>query len=122
MSPESRHQIPEWAWKERESDLAWIQENLHVFLPAAQEGFQASGRGAVVIDATTIVRHEAGMSHPFLYLPEKALEEKETLVDALRMVRAYDPAWELVTVLLKPRDRESTYRIGVPSLKPKAPQ
>ena len=56
MSPESRHQIPEWALKERESDLSWIGENLHVFLPAAQQGFQASGRGALVIDTTTLVR------------------------------------------------------------------
>lgn len=115
-------QIPEWARKERESDLAWIGENLHVFLPAAQQGFRDSGRGALVIDTTTLVRHEQGMSHPFFFLAEKAIEEKESLVDALRMVRAYDPSWELVTVLLKPQDRESTYRIGVPDLKPQEPQ
>lgn len=109
--------IPEWAKRERETDLSWIQDNLPVFLPAAQQGFQDSGRGALVIDTTTLVRHENGMSNPFVYWPEKAIEEKETLVDALRMVRAYDPTWELVTVLLKPQDRESTYRIGVPTLK-----
>jgi hypothetical protein len=121
MSPERQGQIPEWARRERASDLAWIQENLHVLLPAAQQGFQDAGRGAVVIDTTIIVQHEAGTSHPFLYLPEQALAEKKTLVDALRMVRAYEPARELVTVLLKPHDRESTYRIGVPSLKSRVP-
>lgn len=93
-----------------------------MFLPAAQQGFQDSGRGAVVIDTTTLVRHEKGMSNPFVYLPEKAIEEKETLVDALRMVRAYDPTWELVTVLVKPQDQESIYRIGVPDLKPPQPE
>ncbi len=117
-SPEQR-QIPDWAIRERTRDFSWIQENLHVFLPAAQQGFQASGRGALVIDTTTLVRHEKGKSHPFVYLAEKAIEEKESLVDALRMVRAYDPSWEFVTVLLKPQDRESTYRIGVPSQKKK---
>ncbi len=110
--------MPDWAQKERASDFAWIQDNLHVFVPAVQQGFAESGRGALVIDTTTLVRHEKGTSHPFMYLPEKAIEEKETLLDALRMVRAYDPTWELVSVLLKARNRVSTYRIGVPSLKP----
>ena len=91
---------------------------MHVFLLAAQQGFRDAGRGALVIDTTTLVRREKGMSHPFVYLPEKALEEKESLADALRMARAYDPSWEFVSVLLKPQERESTYRIGVPSQKP----
>jgi hypothetical protein len=116
-----RH-IPEWAKKERASDMAWIQENLHVFVPAAQQGFADAGRGALVIDTTTLVRHEKGMSHPFVYLPEKAIEEQETFFDALRMVRAYDPSWEIVSVLLKPQNRVSTYQIGVPSLKPGEPR
>jgi hypothetical protein len=29
------------------------------------------------------------------------------------MVREYDPTWEPVTVLLKPQDRVSVYRVGV---------
>lgn len=120
-SPERRH-IPNWAKEERERDLAWIGENLHVFWPAAQRGFQESGRGAIVIDTTTLVRHEKGMSNPFIYLAEKAIEEKESLVNALRMVRQYDPSWEFVSVLLKPEGRESTYRIGVPALKPQEPR
>jgi hypothetical protein len=112
--------MPDWALRERASDVTWIQDNLHVFVPAAHQGYADSGRGALVIDTTTLVRHAKGTSHPFMYLPEKAVEEKETLFDALRMVRAYDPVWEFVSVLLKPQNRVSTYRIGVPSLKPGA--
>ncbi len=118
MPERDRRQIPDWAQKERAGDLAWIGENVHVFWPAAQQGFQESGRGALFIDTTTLVRHEKGTSHPFVYLPEKAIEEKESLADALRMVHAYDPSWEFVSVLLKPQNRESTFRIGVPAQKP----
>jgi hypothetical protein len=114
--------IPEWAVKERSHDLSWIGENLHVFWPAALQGFQDFGRGAVVIDATTLVGYEDGMSNPFVYLTEKVIEDKRSFVDALRMVRSYDPSWEFIAVLLKPEDRESTYRIGIPDLKPNRDQ
>ena len=33
--------------------------------------------------------------------------------DTQRMVREYDPSWEMVTVLLKSHDRTSAYRVGV---------
>lgn len=115
MPTERPNAIPDWAKRERASDLTWIQENLHVFFPAAQSEFGKLGRGAIVTDVTTLVSHPAGESHPFFYLPLVGIEEQKW-GDAIRMVNAYDPTWELVTVLLK-RGRESAYRVGVPALK-----
>ncbi len=114
MSPETLSSLPAWAQQERKDDFAWLSENLPVFWPVAQHGLETSGLGALVIDTSTVVRHENGLSHPFLYVPENALKEKETFADAVRMIHAYDPQMELVTVLLKPQDRVSTYRIRVP--------
>lgn len=111
-SPEQR-QIPDWAKRERTGDLSWIQENLHVFWPAAQLGHEDFGRGALVVDTTS---RPTGAGHPFAYLPEAGVV-KMNEPDALRMVRGYDPTWEFVTVLLKSQERVSTYRVGVPSQK-----
>ncbi len=65
-----------------------------------------------MIDTLTVVGHQGGSGNPMFYLTETAIEKAEDHPDALRMVRAYDPAWEFVTVLLK-KGRESTYQIGV---------
>lgn len=105
--------IPEWAQRERAQDLEWISENLHLFWPAAAQGLAESGRGAIVSDTTTLVKHKNGASHPYFYLPQQEIEQ-QSWRDVIRMVRTYDPSWELVAVLLK-RGRESAYRIGVPS-------
>lgn len=109
-----RGEIPEWAAKERESDLAWIGENLHVFLPAAQQGFTVAGRGAIVTDTAILVVQEGGrQSHPFGYIPLPEIEQRQWQ-DVIRMVKTYEPNWEFVAVLLK-GNRESAYRVGVPS-------
>lgn len=113
MPSQERRDFPEWAARERAGDLTWIQENLHVFWPAAQRGHQDFGRGALVVDTTS---RPTGAGHPFAYLPEGGIEKMDDQ-DALRMVRAYDPTWEFVTVLLKSQERVSTYRVGVPSQK-----
>ena len=104
--------FPHWAEQERGRDLAWIAENLHVFWPAAQRGFRESGRGALVVDITTLVKHERGESNPFIYLPSGETE-RHRWEDIIRMVRSYDPSWEFVAVVLK-GDRESAYQVGVP--------
>ena len=110
--PERRQRppLPEWAAKERLSDMAWIAENLHLFWPAAQAAFTELGRGAITVDTTD---SSTGDGHPFWYLTQ---EQISTLgdTDAARMVVAYDPSWELITMLLKIEERVSTYRIGVP--------
>lgn len=103
-----RH-FPEWAEQERAGDLAWIHENLHIFWPAAQIGYETVGRGAIVVDTTS---RPTGKGHPFGYLDQAAIEQSGD-EDTQRMVREYDPSWEFVAELLKIHDRVSSYRVGV---------
>jgi hypothetical protein len=107
--------IPSWAERERVSDLAWISENLHVSWPAAQQAYEKHGRGVIVVDTT---QRPTGEGHPFGYFPQSMVEQTGD-EDTQRMVREYDPSWEMVTVLLKTHDRTSTYRVGVLPRKPK---
>lgn len=103
-----RRHIPEWARRERASDMAWIRENLHVFVPAATLGFDTDGRGAIIVDTTQ--QPVEGRGNPFVYLAQVTID----LVgddDVKRIVAEYDPQEELVVVLLKPQDRTSAYRI-----------
>jgi hypothetical protein len=118
--PEQRR-IPEWARKERVEDLAWLQENLHVLWPGAQRSYDKVGRGAIVIDTSITVTHEAGRGNPMFYMNEAQIEELNE-PDALRMVRGYDPSWEVVTMLLKKDQKVSTYRIGVPAARERSPK
>ena len=63
MTPErGGPDIPDWAREERQSDLAWIAENLASFWPAAQAQFAAQERGVVVVDTTQQSDPNAG--HP----------------------------------------------------------
>jgi hypothetical protein len=118
MFEREQKKIPGWAKRERASDIEWIQENLHIFFPAARQAFEESGRGAIVTDTTIPpVEHAKGKGHPFVYFPQAVIEENKW-EDVMRMVNEYDPAWELVCVLLK-KNRESAYRIGVPAARPK---
>ncbi len=117
--------IPNWAAQERTRDLEWIGENLHLFWPAAEQGYKQVGRGAILADTSTLVLPVGGQSHPFFYISQQQIEEARhwkvgrtegvgVFQDALRMVRTYDPSWEFVAVLFK-GGRESAYRIGVPA-------
>ena len=108
--PEQRY-VPDWAKRERVSDLSWIQENLGIFWPAAQRSYAEQGRGALVVDTTS---RPTGEGNPFFYLTEAGIEKLKD-ADALRMVKGYEPSWELVAMLLKREQRVSTYRIGIPS-------
>ena len=100
--------IPEWARRERLQDLSWIQENMHVFWPAAWQQYQEQGRGAIVVDTT--VQPEPEWGNPFVYLSQGEVEEAFD-EDAQRMVQQYEPEQEIVIVLLKPEERVSTYRV-----------
>lgn len=111
MLYKENHPMPEWAQRERNNDLAWISDNLYVFWPAAQQAYKELGRGAIVVDTTS---RPTPQGHPFGYVSQEGIGEMED-ADALRMVSAYDPSWELVTMLLKQQGRVSTYRVGVPS-------
>ena len=110
-SPE-RRRFPSWAEQDRAHDLAWIKENWHVFWPASQLGYEKWGRGALVVDTTTVVVHEAGAGCPISYLSQERVEEKNW-ADLTRLVREYIPSRELVAVLLKAKDRQSAYRVWV---------
>jgi hypothetical protein len=79
-----RPELPEWAREERQRDLAWIKENMVLFREAAHTAFRQGGRGAIVVDTTS--------------LPVE------------RMVAEYEPEREFVIVLLKPEERTSSYR------------
>lgn len=106
------NRIPEWAKRERTSDMAWIAENMHVFWPAAKEQYEENGRGAIVVDTTVQPDPDAG--HPFGYFPEEVIDEHGD-EDTQRMVKQYDPDKELVITLLKSQGRSSIYRIQLPS-------
>jgi hypothetical protein len=80
-----------------------------IFWPAAQQQYRALGRGAIVVDTTV---RPTGAGHPFAYYPQTHINETGD-EDARRMVREYDPAAEMVVVLLKPKDRVSVYRMRV---------
>lgn len=107
MTPETEN-IPEWARRERQADLDWIDENLAVFWTAATLEFEDAGRGAIVVDTTIQPLPDAG--NPFGYFSQEQVEELAN-EDTKRMVKEYDPTHDFVLVLLKSGDRTSTYRI-----------
>ena len=113
--PQSHTEIPDWAAREREADIEWIRENLHVFWPAAKLSFEEFGRGALIVNTNTVRQQGTHQGNPIFYLPAEQIRAYEW-VPAIRMVREYEPNWEFVAVLLK-RQRESAYRIGVPEAK-----
>lgn len=106
--------LPDWGKREKAQDLAWIQDNVHRLWPVARLGYDLVGRGSVVVD-TRIVQsggylvgyaNQTAIDHDFGY-------------ETSQFVRDYDPDWEFVTAMLKSQDRISSYRLGLPSLKPR---
>lgn len=100
--------IPAWAQEERQSDLAWIAENIPSFWPAAQAQFATQGRGVVVVDIT--VQPERNAGHPMYYV-SRELAEQTGDEDVARMLKEYVPEREFIVLLLKPEERTSTYRV-----------
>jgi hypothetical protein len=88
MTEQDRRRWPDWAEQERAGDLAWIQENLHIFWPAAQLSHETVGRGAIVVDITL---RPTGGGHPFGYLDQPAIEQGMP-EDTQRFVREYGPS------------------------------
>lgn len=114
MTPENRT-IPDWAQRERQADLDWINNNLDIFWTAASVCREDVGRGAIVIDVTT--QPPPGLGNLFTYFSEQEVHGYGN-DDTQRMLVQYDPSWEMVLVLLKPDRRTSTYRVGLPALRP----
>ena len=108
MTLERRH-IPDWAVRQRQRDMEWIGENLHIFGPVAAVAFDEEGQGAFVVG---IKSRPTGQGHPFGYVLQAEIEELDD-EDIKRMVREYDPDHESVVVMLKPNDHISTYRVQV---------
>lgn len=88
-------------------DLAWIGDNLPSFASAAQIAYEHVGRGAIVIDTAHLT--QTG-SHPAAYFTQQEILRYED-ADIDRLVGDYDPAEELVVVLLKESSRSSSYRL-----------
>lgn len=109
MTERGENPIPGWAEQERSSDLVWLRENLHIFWPAAQLGYQSVGRGAIVVDTTV---RPTGAGHPFGYMDQAAIEQNGD-EDTKRLVREYTPNEEFVATLLKAEERISSYRLRV---------
>ena len=99
---------------EREQEIAWIHANLEAFWSFAQEEFQVSGRGALVVDTREVVEFEGALTHPLMYVPQADAPTIPWVQPAeiSRLVGVYDPVWEFVTVLVK-AESESVYRMGV---------
>jgi hypothetical protein len=117
MSQLERRHLPDWAARERAGDLSWLGENLFLLWPAARRSFAEHGRGALIVDTTTRL---TGAGNPFAYLSEAEITELKE-ADASRMVKEYDPSWELIAILFKSKQRVSTYRIGVPAARAHEP-
>ena len=107
MTPENNN-IPAWAQQERQGDLAWVHENRELFRAVASLAFEDVGRGAIVVDTT--IQPIPGEGHPLAYFTQERVQEHGDQ-DTQRMVSEYDPATELVLVLLKSDNRTSTYRV-----------
>ena len=105
-----QNNIPDWAKRERQHDMKWIPENLHIFWPAATDAYVQAGRGVIIVDTTQ--QPVEGLGHPFGYFPQSFVEQRDS-EDIKRMVREYDPDNELVVAMLKPGERISAYRVQV---------
>jgi hypothetical protein len=92
--------------------LTWLKENLHVFWPLAQRGYQEVGSGAIVVDTTVTVGHPGGKGHPMGYLDRESIVQQGD-EDTQQLIEEYEPGAEFVSVLLKPQERQSTYRVRV---------
>ena len=74
--------------KERRGGLEWIGENVHIFQPAAKEGFAMHGRVPIIVDTTS---RPTGEGHPFGSFPQEIIEQGDD-EDIQRLVKEYDPA------------------------------
>lgn len=118
-SPESNRrgkEVPDGFQRQREADLAWIQEYLEPFAASAREQHHLRGRGAIVIDTNVVME---GAGHPVSYLPQAEIESVDE-PDIQRLVRNYRPETQMVIVLLKHGYSHSTYTVFMPPTSPQS--
>ncbi len=107
MPAEHKRDISDWARREREADLNWVQANSGSFFFLSITSYDQHGRGALLVDTTV---QEPELGHPFGYASQELLADfNDTDID--RIVREYEPEHEFVIVLWKSDDRTSTYRV-----------
>ena len=99
--------IPDWATHEREKDLGWIQQNLEIFWQTARKGAVVVGRGALVVDVAV---KPMGEENYFTYISQADIERFED-EESLRLIQQYEPETEFVIMLLKLKERTSSYQI-----------
>jgi hypothetical protein len=103
-------------------DKEWIAGNTYLFARLARVGHEFLGRGAIVVNlAELTIRASADTGHPFTYTPATSADwsEAEDLRQIAQeqgvqpMLQEYNPATELVAVLVKPLSGMA-YRIPLP--------
>ena len=109
MTPEQHDdEVPQWAAEQREHDLSWVGDNLHVFWPRALALYHQQGRGVLIVDTT--LQPVPNRGHPFAYFPQEIVETGDD-EGVKRLLREYEPEREFVVMLLKAEDRVSSYRV-----------
>ena len=89
------------------TEMAWIVEHRPVLWHTAQGGWKQFGRGFISVDT--------GLQS-VRYCPQKQIARFGGR-DEVTTVAGYDPSWECVIMLLKPKGWVSWYRVGVPGRK-----
>jgi hypothetical protein len=84
----------------RQSDLAWINENLDIFWLSATTAFEEVGRGVLLVD---LRQEPLDQGQPFSYLAEGELELQDEKLKGY--LDEYDPGREFIVVLQKPNSR-----------------
>lgn len=107
-----REDSPGLEGPDKDPELAWLEENLTIFWPAAHYGYEQEGRGALVFDASV---EPLGEESQFNYAPQSVIEESED--EASRRLAAfvaeYDPEKQFIAAVIKPELELATYQIEV---------
>jgi hypothetical protein len=98
--------------QETTRELAWLEENLTIFWPAAHFGYDQQGRGAIIIDATS---EPLGDDTRFHYADQALIEtgEDEASHRLVQLVSEYDPERQFLAVIIRPDLQVSTYQMEV---------
>ncbi len=101
----------------RESHAEFIRTNWPVAAAFAWQQYQKQGRGCLVIDVTRATDPPLGESYLFgetfgAYMPYRGVQAIGD-PDVKRMVKAYDPAKEVVFVFLRLDKGMSGYRVHI---------
>ena len=107
-APQSQDVVTQW----RASDEAFVEKHFGFLERAARAGFEASGRGALFVDVTTIYDEAvSGKPRPQMsYVTRQQITERED-GKLLPLVETYDPAQEFIGVLCH-LQQDIAYRIG----------